>query len=158
VGAIFLEDLEVGREVVTARRTVTEADVAAFAGLSWDVNPLHTDEVFVREHTPFRGRIAHGLLVLSMTSGLRSELDDVRSIAFLEVQRRFVAPAYPGDTIHATWRVEETRRSRSRPDAGVVRLSVEVVNQDGEVVQSGTDVWLVAAREHEDGDARPDAE
>src|SRR5205823_4569202 len=99
MGGIYLEDLEVGREVVTGRPTLTEADVAAFAGLSWDVNPLHTDELWVSENTPFRGRIAHGLLVLAMSSGLRSELDDVQSIAYLEVQRRFEGPAYPGDTI-----------------------------------------------------------
>src|SRR2546430_803408 len=107
---------------------------------------LHTDESFVREHTPFRGRIAHGLLVLAMASGLRSELDRVQSVAFLEVRREFVAPTYPGDTIHARWTVEEARPSTSRPGTGVVRLRVEVVNQAGEVVQRGTDLWLVAAR------------
>jgi len=146
MGPIYLDDLEVGREVATARRTVTEADVMAFAGISGDFNALHTDELFVKEHTPFRGRIAHGLLVLSISSGLRSELDDVRSVAYLEARRRFVAPVYPGDTIQARWRVEDIRPSRSRPGTGVVTLSVEVRNQGDEVVQEGTDVWLVAAR------------
>ena len=142
----YLEDLPVGLGVTTARRTLTEADVMAFAGISGDFNPLHTDEVFVRERTPFRGRIAHGLLVLAISSGLRSELVDVESVAYLSEQREFVGPAYPGDTIQAKWTVEESRPSRSRPGAGVVTFRVEVVNQDGEVVQRGTDVWLVAAR------------
>jgi acyl dehydratase len=117
----------------------------AFCGVSGDFNPLHTDEVFIREETPFRARIAHGLLVLAMSSGLRSDADDWHVIAYLEAQRRFLAPTYVGDTIQARWRVESVRRSRSRPDAGVVELSVEVVNQDGEVVQAGKDVLLVGA-------------
>lgn len=148
-GAAFLEHLQAGQEVVTVRRTLTDADIMFFAGLSGDYNALHTDELFVTEHTPFRGRIAHGLLVLSISSGLRSDLDAVQSLAYLEVQRRFVGAVYPGDTIHARWKVNEVRRSRSRPDAGVVTLAVEVVNQDGDVVQEGTDVWLVAARTSE---------
>jgi len=143
---LYLEDLPVGLEVTTARRTVTESDVMAFAGISGDFNPLHTDELFVRERTPFRGRIAHGLLVLAISSGLQSELDRVESVAYLEAQREFVAPTYPGDTIQATWKVEGSRPSRSRPGTGVVRLRVEVINQDGEVVQRGTDVWLVSER------------
>jgi acyl dehydratase len=141
-----LEDLPVGLTVTTVARTVGEADIATFAEVSGDFNALHTDDDFVREHTPYRGRIAHGLLVLAISSGLASDLDDVESIAYLEEGREFVAPTYPGDTIHAVWTVEESRPSRSRPGAGVVRLTVEVVNQDGEVVQRGHDVWLVACR------------
>jgi acyl dehydratase len=146
VDPLYLEDLSVGQDVTTATRTLTEADIATFAELSGDFNPLHTDERFVREQTPFRGVIAHGLLVLAMSSGLQSELDRVQSVAYLEERREFVAPAYPGDTIRARWTVEQVRPSRSRPGTGVVHLSVEVVNQDGEVLQRGTDVWLVAAR------------
>lgn len=143
---IHLEDLEPGQELVTARRTVTEADIVAFCGLSGDFNPLHTDNLFVREETPFRGRIAHGLLVLAISSGLRSELDGLHLIAYLEEQRRFTAPVYPGDTIQARYRVESVRRSKSRPGAGVVTMAIEVANQDGEIVQTGTDVLLVGAR------------
>jgi 3-hydroxybutyryl-CoA dehydratase len=148
---MYLEDLSEGQEFVTARRTVTEADITAFAGISGDFDPLHMDEVFVKEHTPFRGRIAHGLLVLAITSGLQSELDRVQSVAYLEERREFVAPAYPGDTIQARWRIDQVRPSRSRPGTGVVHLSVDVVNQDGEVLQRGTDVWLVVARPDQEG-------
>jgi acyl dehydratase len=143
---IYLEDLPAGREIASARRTVTEADIAAFCGVSGDFNPLHTDELFIAEHTPFRARIAHGLLVLAISSGLRSELDDLVTIAYLEETRRFRAPTYAGDTIQARYRVEESRASSSRPGQGVVTIGAEVVNQDGVVVQSGTDVLLVAAR------------
>jgi len=144
---VYLEDLEPGTEFVSAGRTVTEADIVAFAGLSGDYNPLHTDEVWVRAHTPFSGRIAHGALVLSISEGLRTPvLDELEVLAFVEITRSFVAPTYPGDTIHARWAVTGRRRSRSRPSAGVVTLTVEVEKQDGTVVQHGTDVYLVAVR------------
>lgn len=144
---VYLEDIEPGLEIRTARRTVTEADIVAFAGLGGDYNPLHTDEIFAREETPFRGRIAHGLLITAIADGLRNPFDDWAHLAWLEVQRKFVGPTYPGDTIQAVRRVETVRRSRSRPDTGVVDIAIEVVKQDGEVVQSGRDVLLVAARE-----------
>jgi len=144
---IFFDDIETGHVVDTARRTMTEADILWFCGLSGDFNPLHTDIEFIREHTPFRDRIAHGHLVLSITGGLRSELDTWRIIAYLDCQRRFLAPVYAGDTIHATYRVTEIRPSRSRPGTGVVTLDVETLNQDGEVVQQGADVLLVGSRD-----------
>ena len=84
--------------------------------------------------------------MLAISSGLRSELDGLHLIAYLEEQRRFTAPVYPGDTISARYRVESVRRSKSRPGAGVVTMAIEVANQDGEIVQTGTDVLLVGAR------------
>lgn len=144
---ILFDDLEQGQEFASAGRTITESDIGAFAGLSGDYNPLHTDEQWVREHTPFRGRIAHGLLILSISEGLRTPgLDELEVIAFLNVERSFSAPVYPGDTIRARWTVQELRESRSRPEAGVVTLAVAVTNQDRVVVQRGTDVDLVARR------------
>jgi 3-hydroxybutyryl-CoA dehydratase len=144
---VYLEDLEPGTELVSAGRTVTEADVVSFAGLSGDYSPLHTDEVWVKEHTPFTGRIAHGALVLSISEGLRTPvLDELEVLAFLELTRSFVAPTYPGDTIRARWQIKERRQSRSRPGAGVVTVTVEVHKQDGTVVQRGSDVYLVASR------------
>jgi 3-hydroxybutyryl-CoA dehydratase len=145
-GAVYLDDIAVGMEGSTSRRTVTEADVVNFAGVSGDFNPLHTDDMYVAEMTPFRGRIAHGLLVLSISSGLRQETDNWQLIGWLEVQRRFVGPTYPGDTIQGHFRVEEVKRSRSKPDRGIVRLAWDVTNQHGDVVQTGSDVWMMAAR------------
>jgi 3-hydroxybutyryl-CoA dehydratase len=143
----YLEDLEPGAEFRSAGRTITESDIMAFAGVSGDFNRLHTDEPWVRDHTPFRGRIAHGLLVLSISSGLATPgLDELEVIAYLEETRRFTGPTYPGDTIHAEWRVTEVRPSSSRPTTGVVTLDVEIRNDRGEAVQSGRDVWLVARR------------
>src|ERR671934_2100489 len=115
---MYLEDLSVGLEFATARRTLTEADITAFAGISGDFDPLHMDELFVKEHTPFRGRIAHGLLVLAISSGLKSELDRVQSVAYLEERREVVAPACPGGTIQAPGAIDEVRPSRARAGTG----------------------------------------
>lgn len=144
---VYLEDLAPGDVFTSVGRTLTEADIAAFAGVSGDYNRLHTDEPWVRAHTPFRGRIAHGLLVLAISSGLRNPpLDDLVVIAYLEETRRMVAPTYPGDTIHVVVTVDEVRASASRPESGIVRFAVEVVNDGGEVVQRGTDVIMVGRR------------
>jgi 3-hydroxybutyryl-CoA dehydratase len=144
VPRISFDDIQEGRTVQTAGRTITEADIVNFAGISGDFNPLHTDELWVRENTDFRGRIAHGILALAISGGLRSEVDEWDVLAYLECTRRFVAPVFPGDTIRTHYTVTETRASRSRPDRGIVVVAVELHNQDGEVVQSGQDTYLVA--------------
>jgi acyl dehydratase len=144
---VYLEDLVPGAELVSVGRTITEADIMAFAGVSGDFNRLHTDEPWVLANTPFRARIAHGLLILSIASALRTPvLDDLEVIAYLEETRAFVAPTYAGDTIHVRTRIESVRPSRSRPGTGIVVSSVEVVNNRDETVQRGTDTVLVATR------------
>lgn len=146
--SLYLDDLDPGRRFVSAGRTITETDIVTFAGLSGDYNELHTNEVWVRENTPFDGRIAHGLLVTSIASGIRTpQLDDLVIIAYLDVRRQMRAPAYPGDTITCVSTVTEARASTSRPGTGITTLSIEVRNQRGEVLQEGSDVLLVATRE-----------
>jgi 3-hydroxybutyryl-CoA dehydratase len=141
-----LEEIEVGASFQTARRTVTEADIVAFAGVSGDFNPLHVDEVFAREETPFGGRIAHGPLVLSMSYGMASVRDGWKILALAECRRRFRSPVYPGDTVWAVFEVLETRASRSRPGVGFVTLAVQIHSDRGEIVQDGQDVLMVASR------------
>jgi 3-hydroxybutyryl-CoA dehydratase len=142
----YLEDIVLGASFQTRRRTVTEADIASFAGVSGDFNPLHVDEIFAREETPFGGRIAHGPLVLSISYGLPSERDGWKILALAECQRRFRAPVYPGDTVWAAYEVIDARASRSRPGVGFVTLAVEVHSDRGEVVQEGRDVLMLASR------------
>jgi 3-hydroxybutyryl-CoA dehydratase len=141
----YLEDLAAGQKVETERRVVSAADIDAFSELSGDRNPLHTDDEYARD-AGFAGRIAHGLLVLSITSGLGSEEDDWAIGAYLEESRRFVEPVLPGDEIHSVSEITEVRRSRSKPDRGIVTMHVETRNQRDEVVLEGTDVVLVGAR------------
>src|SRR5262245_14776316 len=82
---LYFDDVEVGQEWESTGRTVTESDVVNFAGLSGDFNPIHMDHEFAKT-TPFRRPIAHGLLILSMGSGLGVHSPPVRTIAFLQVR------------------------------------------------------------------------
>lgn len=142
-GAMEARQIAQGVEFTTARRTVTEADIVNYAGLSGDFNPLHVDAVFARESSPFGERIAHGQLIASIVTGLASELDLWPVISYLGASRSFVAPVAIGDTISARYRVTALRRSRSREGSGVVTLALDVTNQRGETVMTGEDVMLV---------------
>jgi acyl dehydratase len=142
--AVYLRDIQEGDSFTTARRTITEADVMAFAGVTGDFNAVHIDALHARDETPFGRRIAHGPLIIGVSFGLRSARDDWQILALLECRRRFAAPVFPGDTVHGRYAVEAVRASRSRPGTGVVTLSVQIVNERGDVVQEGTDVLLVA--------------
>ena len=145
-GRTHLEDVEVGLRFGTSRRTVTEADVVAFAGISGDFNPLHVDELFAREQTPFGRRIAHGPLVLSMSYGLRSVRDDWQILALIACERTFKAPVFPGDTVWGEYEVLDARPSRSRAGTGLVTLSVSIRSDRGSAVQEGRDVLMLATR------------
>jgi acyl dehydratase len=143
----YFDDLEVGQLLVSARRTVTEADVASFAGLSGDFNPLHTDAVFAAS-TPFGARIAHGLLVVAIGSGLVNQTGwfEGTTVALLEMTSRFVRPVHFGDTVRATYRVAEKKETR-RPDRGVVTFEATILNQSDEPVVDGQHVVMLRRRE-----------
>ena len=143
---LLLRDIQAGRRFASARRTVTEGEMMGFAGVTGDFNPVHVDEVFAREESLFGRRIVHGPMVLAMCFGMRSERDDWKILALLETRRRFLAPVFPGDTVHARYEVTEVRPSESRPGTGVVTVAVEVRNERDEVVQEGVDVLVVADR------------
>ena len=129
----FYEDFNIGDSFETPRRTITEADIVNFAGVSGDFNPLHTDEVFAKQ-TIFGRRVAHGLLTLAITSGLWMRLGffDGSVVAFYGIDNlRFVKPVFAGDTIMAKIRVIE---KIERGDYGIVTFSNEVYNQREELV------------------------
>src|SRR4030042_1409028 len=87
----FYEDFQIGATYESSRRTITEADIVLFAGLSSDYNPLHTDEVFAQD-TEYKGRIAHGMLILSIMTGLivRLNILDTTTKAFQHIEWRFM--------------------------------------------------------------------
>lgn len=138
------EDMHVGDTVTSPARTITEADVTLFAGLSGDYNPLHTDATHA-EATPFGQRIAHGLLGLAVASGLvaRAGLTDANVLAFMGLTWKFRKPVFFGDTIHVRTEVAQTRPMPSA-GAGIVTLKVAVLNQEGKVVQEGE--WRLMLR------------
>jgi acyl dehydratase len=140
------EDFAVGVEFTTSARTVTEADIVHFAGLSGDFNPLHMDEEFAKQ-TIFGTRIAHGLLGLSIASGLISQLGLTRgtAIAYLGLVWSFRGALRAGDTIRIRLRIAE-KREASKPGRGIVRMAVTVLNQKGEVVQEGENTLMMKSR------------
>jgi acyl dehydratase len=149
---LYFEDFELGSEYVTRSRTITEADVVAFAGLSGDFNPLHVDEEFAKK-TMFGTRIAHGLLGLSVASGLINQMGigEGTVMAFLGLTWNFKGAIRFGDTITVHQRVAE-KRETSKMDRGILRMSITVLNQNGEVVQDGEHVLMVKRRNSEKGE------
>jgi len=133
----WFEDYAVGQVYRSPARTVTEADVVAFACLSGDQNPLHVDAEFARR-TPFRQRIAHGLLIQSLASGLAHQMGifDGTIAALAEVEIRFRRPVVFGDTLRLELGVREVE-AEPRPKRGEVRFSTDVLNQDDQVVMEG---------------------
>lgn len=140
---ITLEAIAPGDTFNSSRVTLTEAHIVWFAGLTGDFNPLHMDEQGAREG-PFGRRIAHGMLSYSMSTGMRSRIDDWEILAFMETSRRFKGPVFAGDTLHYVANVTEVRHSTTKQDRGIVRVAMSLRNQDGSVVQEGEDVFSVA--------------
>ncbi len=141
---LYWEEWEIGAEFVSPGRTVTEADIVAFAGLSGDYNPLHIDEEYCKG-TQFGGRIAHGPLVYAIAAGLLFQLHlyDDTLIAFLGFDSlKFTKPVRPGDTVHARIKVLE-KRETSNPGRGIMKRQLEVLNQRGEVVQEALQAFLL---------------
>jgi 3-hydroxybutyryl-CoA dehydratase len=142
---LTFEDLRVGEEYNSPGRTVTEADIVIFAGLSGDYNVLHTDAEYMKSSL-FGERIAHGLLVLSIQQGLLERGRPPRAREMLVgIKWKFKGPVKIGDTLHVRARIT-TLRDSDAPGWGTVLVEREVVNQLGEVVQSGETEHLVGHR------------
>lgn len=134
---VYFETLEIGQRFVSPRRTVTEADVVNFAGLSGDYNGLHTDAMLAAE-TQHGERIAHGLLVLAITSGLSTRLPAMRGmertlIGLKNLQVQWRAPTKIGDTLHVIGEVVE-KQAGAKPDRGTIVMRRTARNQRGEDV------------------------
>jgi 3-hydroxybutyryl-CoA dehydratase len=144
---MWFEQFEVGQCIITPGRTVTESDIVTFAGLSGDYNQIHTDAEFGSK-TPFGKRVAHGLLVLSIASGLamRTGVLEGTVIAFREINNwKFSLPIFIGDTIHAELNIIETKPI-PRLGGGSLIIEILVKNQNNEVTMKGTWTALVASK------------
>lgn len=141
----YYEDVKVGDECVTPAVTLTEGHVFAYAGVSGDHSPLHVNEEYART-TPYGGRVAHGLLGLSITDGLKTQAEyRFQPGISLGWTWDFKGPLRIGDTVHVRFRVASMRTTR-RPDWGIVVLATELRNQRGEVLQQGEHRLMIPRR------------
>lgn len=138
----------VGETIVSPGRTITEADIVMFAGISGDWTELHTNAEYMK-NSIFGQRIAHGLLTLSVASGLAlraAQRTQLEVMAFLGMDNvKFTAPVFIGDTIKVESEVVEARPSKSRPGASILRFKNVVKNQRDEVVASYETALMVRA-------------
>jgi acyl dehydratase len=144
---LYYEDVVVGERMATASHTVTMTDILAFADVTRDHHPLHTDPDYCRK-TEIGRPIAHGLFGLSLVEGLKAEtkMYENTSIASLGWDKvRFLKPVFPDDTLHVEVTFAAKRESR-KPGRGVVIESVRLVNQAGEAVLEGEHTTLLKRR------------
>ncbi len=136
-------DMNVDDVWISSARTITQAEITLFAGLSGDFNPVHVDHAAAASG-PFGQVIAHGLLGLSIASGLGTHAPSVQTVAFVKIlEWSFHHPIFPGDTI----RVETTIRAiepTGRGRRALVTWGRRVLNQNDQVVQEGSTQTLVA--------------
>jgi len=144
------EDLAIGDSLLTHRRTVGEADIVAFGGISGDYFYMHFDEIAAKE-SPFGKRIAHGYFVLSAAAGLFVSPAPGPVLANYGLDTlRFVKPVGIGDTIRARLtckrKIDRNKKDANGVGQGVVAWDVEVTNQDGDLVASYDILTLVAKK------------
>ena len=134
----YLEDLKVGMTASYAK-TVTEADVVLFAGISGDTNPVHMNEEFAKE-TMFQGRIAHGMLSASFISTVLGTKLPGPGAIYLSQNLKFKAPVRAGDTVSATATITDIVADKKRV---VMQTTCSVRNQ---IVLEGEAIVMVPAR------------
>jgi 3-hydroxybutyryl-CoA dehydratase len=143
---LYFEEFEVGLELETRGRTITETDIVSFAGVSGDFNPMHTDAAYAAG-TPFGQRVAHGLLGLSIASGLSYQMGFLEGtvLAFTGLDWKFREPILIGDTIRVQVKITKLRAMQAA-GGGFVTFEVKVVNQNKKVTQKGEWTILVASK------------
>jgi len=145
--AWYFEDFHVGQIIETRARTITQADIAGFAGWSWDTNPVHTDAESAAE-SRFGEPIAHGMLGLSVAMGLVSGTGvfEGSSVALLGIDGwRFRAPIFAGDTVRCTVEITGARLNRTG-ESGILERKFTLLNQRDEVTQEGAIALMVERR------------
>lgn len=140
----FFEDIELNKVYTSPERTMTDEDIRKFAELSGDFNPLHMDDAFAKANI-FGQRIAHGLLGLSIASGLKTDEPMYYILAFKEVSWKFKRPIFIGDKIHLESKAIEKKAGRM-PGTGDALFERKLINQDGKVTQEGIFTLLVKSK------------
>ncbi len=143
---LYYEDYQLGQKMRTRARTITEADIVQFGALTGDFNPMHFDAEYMKTHM-IGQRIAHGMLTISYAVGQAYQLGFLEKtvLAFREINMKFSAPVFIGDTIHVELEVKELKDA-ARLGGGLVTFGAKIIKQDGSTVQKGDWVALVASR------------
>jgi len=152
VDGLYFEECRVGDSLLTDGRTVTRADVMAFAELTGDENPVHTDADYARQSV-FGEQIAHGMLSLSFGLGLLfrhggfgSEARPLRLIAITGMKNvRFLVPVKIGDALRLNCSIVEKRRLPGRK--GTVTMRFRILNQSDQTAVAGRIAALVECRD-----------
>lgn len=141
---LYFEEFEVGDQVESLGRTITETDVVNFASLSGDWNLIHTDAEYCKNEM-FGQRVAHGLLILSVASGQAVRLGFMEDtvMAFRGLEWKFSKPVFINDTIRLRVTVDSVKEMR-RAGGGLVNFKMEVINQNDEVCHRGN--WEILCK------------
>jgi acyl dehydratase len=144
---LYFEDLPIGRKFRTIGRTLTEADLVNFIGVTGMTEVLFSNTEFLRTESDIKQRVVPGAMVYAFAEGLLVHATMQHTgFAFLETELKILAPTFAGDTIHVECEVVENRRSASRPSRGLVRTFNRVSRQDGTVVLTYNPLRMVKAR------------
>ena len=130
-----IHELKIGDSAQTTK-TITESDIELFAGATGDFNPVHLDQAYA-EKTPFKGRIAHGLLSVGLFSAVLGNILPGRGTIYLSQEVKFLAPVKIGDTITARVEVMELTAEKNR-----AKFRTSCLNQDGKIVVEGA-AWVM---------------
>jgi acyl dehydratase len=149
---LYWDDLEQGTRFTSSARTITESDVVGFAALSADYNRMHVDAEFAAQSS-FGQRIAHGMLVASISIGLltrtvQNQLMEKALVGLLENKLSWPKATFFNDTIHVVAEVAERRETR-RADRGIIVFRRQTFNQRGEVVCDSSTTMLMLRRPQE---------
>ena len=144
---LYFEEFEIGKKIITAARTVTEADIVNFAALTGDFNSIHLDAEYAAGQI-FKQRVAHGMLALSYGLGLTVQTGIMEGtiVAFREIgEWKFSKPIFIGDTIHVELEVKELK-PMPRLGGGLVNAHSQIMNQKDEVTQSGSWAMIIMSK------------
>ena len=147
-GQLYLEDFRIGDRFVGEWRELDQPAFGAFAAMTGDAHPIHYDEEYAKK-TRFGGRLAHGLLLMSMTALGATELShrvEGSMVAFIEQGCRFVAPVLLGDAVRSELQVGEVVPKPGR-GSGIIRFDVRLRNRSGETVLEGFHKYILKSRD-----------